>query len=406
MARTFVYKAKDRTGQLIEGTLVADDQMAAANFVRNKGYFITQIKEQTTEFSLEALSSLRPVKTKDLAVFCRQFATMMDAGLSMISCLNILIDQTYNPRLKKALQQVYKKVQEGQPLSKAMEEEAGVFPTIMISMVNAGEVGGVLDVVLDRLAVHFEKEHKLNEKVKSAMTYPAVVITMAILSITFILTFVFPTFIQMFDNMKVELPLPTRILLGISGFLQNYWMILLPFGIGLIYVIMWAFKKPEYRKHIDPWALRVPVFGMLWRKIAIARFSRTLSTLVRGGVPIITALDVVKKTANNTQLVDALTSSQTSIREGLGLAAPLGASMVFTPMVVQMVSVGEETGELDKMLEKVADFYESDVDDVVSRLSTLLEPILIGVLGVIIGLMIISIVLPLFDIVTNFNRAI
>lgn len=406
MSKTFVYKAKDRTGQLVEGSLIADSQMAAATFVRNKGYFVTQIKEQRTEISLAFISSLRPVKTKDLAVVCRLFATMMDAGLSMISCLNILIDQTYNPRLKKSLQQVYKKVQEGQSLSKAMEEETGVFPTIMISMINAGEVGGVLDIVLARLAVHFEKEHKLNEKVKSAMTYPAVVITMALLSITFILTFVFPTFIQMFDNMKVELPLPTRILLGISGFLQNYWMLLLPLGVASIYGASLALKKQEVRKAVDPLLLRVPVFGMLWRKIAIARFSRTMSTLVRGGVPIITALEVVKKTAGNTQLIVALAKAQESIREGLGLASPLGASMVFTPMVVQMVAVGEETGELDKMLEKVADFYESDVDDMVSRLSTLLEPILIGVLGVIIGLMIISIILPLFDIVTNFNKAV
>lgn len=404
MSKTFVYKAKDRAGQLVEGILVADNQIAVAKFVRNKGYFITQIKEQRTDFSLDTLNSLRPVKTKDLAVFCRLFATMTDAGLSMIACLNILIEQTYNPRLKKSLQQVYKKVQEGQPLSKAMEEETGIFPTIMISMINAGEVGGVLDTVLDRLAVHFEKEHKLNEKVKSAMTYPAVVIAMAMLSITFILTFVFPTFIQMFDNMKVELPLPTRILLGISGFLQNYWLLLLLLGIAAAYGFSIAVKTPQVKKVIDPLLLRVPVFGMLWRKIAIARFSRTLSTLVRGGVPIITALEVVKMTADNTQLISALTKAQESIKEGLGLASPLGASMVFTPMVVQMVAVGEETGELDKMLEKVADFYGSDVDDVVSRLSTLLEPILIGVLGVIIGLMVISIVLPLFDIVTNFNK--
>lgn len=406
MAKTFVYRAKDRTGQLIEGTLVADSQMTVANFVRNQGYYVTQVKEQGFQFNLEALMALGPVKIKDLAVFCRQFATMMDAGLSMIACLNILIDQTYNPRLKKSLKEVCKKVQEGQSLSKSMEEETGVFPTIMISMINAGEVGGVLDIVMDRLAIHFEKEHKLNEKVKSAMTYPAVVIVMAIMSITFILTFVFPTFVRMFDNMQVELPLPTRILLGISGFLRDYWLLLIPLIIASVYGASLVYKKPEYKKIIDPVLIRLPIFGTLWRKIAIARFSRMLSTLIRGGVPIITALDVVKKTADNTQLIAALSNAQDSIKEGLGLAAPLGASIVFTPMVVQMVSVGEETGELDKMLEKVADFYESDVDDMVSRLSTLLEPILIGVLGVIIGLMIISIVLPLFDIVTNFNKAV
>jgi len=378
-----------------------------ANFVRSKGYYVTHIKEQKGRITIRSfLANLRSVKTKDLAVLCRQFATMMDAGLSMIACLSILIEQTYNARLKDALQNVFKKVQEGEALSRAMEERPDVFPPIVVSMVNAGEAGGVLDIVLNRLAAHFEKEHKMNEKVKSAMTYAAVVIGMAILSLTFILTFVFPTFIQMFTNMKVELPLPTRILLGISNFIRDYWPILTAAAGAGVYSLIWLLKKPETRKYLDPFLLRLPIFGMLFKKIAIARFSRTLSTLVRGGVPIIMALDVVKKTTGNTYMINAITSAQVSIKEGLGLAAPLGASAVFTPMVVQMVAVGEETGELDKMLEKIADFYESDVDDILGRLSALLEPVLVGVLGVVIGLIIISIVLPLFEVVTKFNTTI
>ncbi|MCX7780946.1 MAG: type II secretion system F family protein [Negativicutes bacterium] len=405
MAKTFAYKAKDRTGQAVEGVLTAENELAAANYIRNKGYFVTRIAEKReTVDILAAVRNWQPVKTKDLAVFCRQFATMMDAGLSMIACLHILIEQTYSSRLKQALEVVYRKVQEGRPLSQAMEECPGTFPQLMVSMVRAGETGGVLDTVLSRLAVHFEKEHKINEKIKSAMTYPAVVIIMAMLSVAFILTFVFPTFIQMFDNMKVQLPLPTRILLGISAFLREFWPLIFAGAAAGGYGLALLHKKPEHRRRIDPLLLKLPVFGMLLRKIAIARFSRTLSTLIRGGVPLILALDVVKRTTDNTSLTDALTEAQNSVREGLGLATPLGASAVFTPMVVQMVAVGEETGELDKMLEKVADFYESDVDDIISRLSSLIEPILIGVLGVVIGLIVISIILPLFDIVTNVAR--
>jgi type IV pilus assembly protein PilC len=404
VAKTYAYKAKDRTGQALSGTLIAESETAAAAYVRNQGYYITQLKEERRQWQLqEFLASLTPVKGKDLAVFCRQFATMMDAGLSMIACLNILIVQTYSSRLKTALQQVLKKVQEGETLSRALEGHPAVFPEMMISMIGAGEVGGVLDVVLNRLAIHFEKEHKLNEKVKSAMTYPIVVICMAGLSLTFILTFVLPTFVQMFDSMKVELPWLTRMLLEFSRFLREYAFVLVPVAVLKIIGAKMLLAKPEVRKKVDPLLLKLPVFGMLSRKIAIARFSRTLSTLVRGGVPIISALEVVKKTTANTAMIQALSSSQESIKEGLGLSSPLGASQIFTPMVVQMVAVGEETGELDKMLDKVADFYESDVDDMVSRLSSMLEPILIGVMGVVIGIIIISVVLPMFDVITNFS---
>ena len=405
MAKTFLYKAKDRTGHIMDGTILADNQAAVAAYIRDKGYFVTMIKEQKKQASVAAfLQGLSPVNTKDLSIFCRQFATMVDAGLSMIACLNILIEQTYNPTLKKALQDVHKKVQEGETLSMAMQDHSSVFPVLMVSMIEAGELGGVLDIVLNRLATHFEKEHKLNEKVKSAMTYPAVVISMAIMAVTFILTFVLPTFTKMFADMKIELPLPTRILLGISGFIQDYWLPLL-IGVGLVgYGAVIAFRHPKAKPYLDQTILQLPVFGLLWRKIAIARFSRTLSTLIHGGVPIISAIDVVKKITANTKMMEALTASQVSIREGLGLATPLGASNVFTPMVIQMVAIGEETGKLDNMLEKVADFYENDVDDIVGRLSSMLEPILIGFLGVVIGLIVISVVMPMFDAVSAVGR--
>lgn len=405
MAKTFTYKAKDRTGQVLAGTILAEHEAAVAAYIRDKGYFVTQIKEQRQQSALQdLLQSLTHVGIKDLSVFCRQFATMIDAGMSMIACLNVLIEQTYNPKLKKALQDVYKKVQEGETLSHAMSEHDRIFPTLMVSMVEAGELGGVLDIVLNRLATHFEKEHKLNEKVKSALTYPAVVISMAFLSVTFILTFVLPTFTKLFEDMKVELPLPTRILLMISGFLREYGIVLAALLLLAAFGFRFIARRPDVKLLLDQLILRLPVFGMLWRKIAIARFSRTLSTLVRGGVPIISAIDVVKKTTANSNMTRALTSAQASIREGLGLATPLGASSVFTPMVIQMVAIGEETGELDKMLEKIADFYENDVDDIVGRLSSMLEPLLIGFMGVVIGLIVISVVMPMFDAISVVGR--
>lgn len=405
MATTFIYKAKDRSGQMFTGSILADSEAAVASYVREKGYFVTQIKKKNDTASLEGIiQNFRRVSIKDLAIVCRQFSTMVDAGVPFVNCLSILIDQTDNPRLRIALQDVYKKVKEGETLSHALAGQANVFPPILINMIEAGEVGGVLDDVLDRLATHFEKEHKLNEKVKSAMTYPAVVLSIAFLVVIFIITFVLPTFMQIFIGMKMELPLPTRILLGLSSFLREYVLLLvvaiLLAGAGFSL----ALRKPNFKKNVDEFILRLPIIGVLARKVAIARFSRTLSTLVRGGVPILNAIDVVKKTMGNLSMVAALSRAQSNVKEGGGLANTLASSKVFTPMVVQMVAIGEESGALDKMLGKVADFYESDVDDMVGRLSSILEPVIVGILGVVIGFIVISIILPLFDVITNVGN--
>jgi len=405
VAKTFAYKAKNRAGQLLSGTIVADSEAAVAAHIREKGHFVTAIKEVREKESLsDSLSNLMPIKTKDIAVFCWQFATMIDAGMSLITALNTLIEQTTHPKLKTALKDVLKKVQEGESLSRAMSDHPKVFPSLMINMVEAGELGGVLDEVLSRLAVHFEKEHKMNEKVKSAMTYPAVVICIAILAVVFVLTFVLPTFVKMFEGMNVELPLLTRILLGVSAFLQANCLIVLGLAALLLLALTYLYKQPKFRLAVEPILLGMPVFGMLTKKIAIARFSRTFGTLLRGGVPIITALDVVKKTTENLTMTNALSRAQDNIREGIGLASPLRASNIFSPMVIQMVAVGEETGELDKMLEKIADFYESDVEDVVSRLSSLLEPMLITFLGIVIGVIVLAVAIPMFDAVTAVGR--
>lgn len=402
MAKNFAYKAKDRSGQVLIGSIFAENENAVAIHIREKGYFITQIKEENGSSSInDFLDQFKNISLKEIAILCRLFSTMIDAGLPLISCLSVLIEQSDNTRMKKALQDVYKKVKEGETLSRSLGDHPRIFPGLMVNLVEAGEVGGVLDDVLGRLATHFEKEHKMNEKIKSALTYPAVVSFMAILAVVFILTFVLPTFVQMFANMKMELPLLTRILLALSAFLRNYAVLIIIALIGASYGLKIAYREEKYRKFVDGLLLRIPIVGLLSRKVGIARFSRTLSTLLHGGVPIITALDVVKKTIGNLSMMEALGEAQRGIKEGISLANTLAQSKVFTPMVIQMVSIGEESGALDKMLEKIADFYESDVDDVVTRLSSIIEPVIIVVLGIVIGTIVVAIMIPLFDVITN-----
>lgn len=402
MAKTFSYKAKDRMGNRIEGSITAESESAVAAFIREKGYYVTQIREVREKGGLdEAIARLRGVKAKEVAILCRQLAIMVDAGLPLVTSLSILIEQTHNLVLKKALKEIYQQVQQGETFTSAVKQYPSLFPPIMIHMIAAGEVGGVMDDVLARLATHLEKEYKMKEKIKSAMTYPIVVISLAVLVVIFILTFVMPTFQTMFDNMHTELPLPTQILLGVSAFCQGYWWLVLLGILGIAAGAVQLYKLPRYRMVIDSFLLRVPVFGLLANKVAIARFSRTLGTLLHGGVPIIMALDVVKNVTGNLKLVAALTAAQSDVRDGFTLSDTLKSNELFSPMVVQMIAVGEETGQMDRMLDKIADFYEDDVDDIVSRLNSLLEPMMIVILGVIIGGIVISIALPMFDVVTN-----
>ena len=393
MAKNFIYTARDRAGQLLTGTVLAEDQTAAAAYVREQDCFVTSINEDKPKSSTgQFLKKLRRVRTKDLAVFCRQFSTMINAGIPILSCLGILMEQSENSLLKETLQDVYKRVREGEALSRALGTYPNVFPRLMISLVEAGELGGVMEEVFERLAAQFEKEHKLNEKVKSATVYPLVVMSIACLVVIFILVFVLPTFVKMFEGMRVELPLPTRILLALSSILQNHFLLLAALAAAGAFGLRLALQQPKIRGRFDAAFLRLPVVGVLTRKIEIARFSRTLSTLLRGGVDIIVALEVVEKILTNS-----------SMREGKGLAPTLNSSKVFTSMTVQMVAIGEESGSLDQMLERVADFYDTEVDDMVSRLNSLLEPFIILFLGLTIGGIVIAIMLPMFDIMSGMG---
>lgn len=402
MAKTFAYRAKDSKGQEIIGSILADNENAVAVHIREKGYFITQIKEKRDSRSVQAfIENLRSVNIKEIAVFCRLFSTMIDAGLSLVIALNILIEQTENPRLKAALQDVYKKIKEGEPLSRALRDYPRIFPSIMINMIEAGEVGGMLDDALSRLAIHFEKEHKMNQKIRSAMAYPTVVSVIAVGAVGFILTCVLPTFVTMFQEANMKLPWITSMLLELSNFLRSNILIIIPLLVIGFYGMRLALQKEKFKKKFDIIVLKLPIVGMLTRKIGIARFSRTFSTLLHSGVPIISALEVVQKTMGNLCMIEALEGALGGIKEGRSLALTLADTKMFTSMVTQMVSIGEESGALDKMLEKVADFYESDVDDMITRMNSIIEPLIIVALGMVIGTIILAIMIPMFDVMSG-----
>ncbi|MBP2653904.1 MAG: Type secretion system protein [Firmicutes bacterium] len=405
MAENFFYRARDRTGQIIKGELLADGQAAVAAHIRNQGMLVLKIEQARAKRKAigEYFAEFKGVSLQELTIFCRQFATMVSAGLPLVNVLSILIEQADGPVLKKALQSVYKNVQEGGALSAAMAQHQAVFPSVMVYLIESGELGGVLDEVLDQLALQFEKDHKLNQRVKSAMIYPAAVLVFAILAVIGILVFIMPSFVDMYSQMQVELPLPTKVLLGASNLMRDYGVFMLAGVVIGGYLVSRSAKFSGFKAIMDDIVLSLPVFGILYRKVAIARFSRTLATLIDGGVPIVQALDVVKNTTDIKPMVTALSMAQSSIQEGFSFSVPLSQSGLFPPMVVQMVAIGEETGKLDAMLRKVSEFYENDVDDMVARLSSLLEPFLIVVMGVILGSIIISLMYPLFDMVTKVH---
>lgn len=402
MANKFAYQAKNRVGQMMIGSIVADDQAAVAAFIQSQGYYVIKIEKNTDESMTQfLLDRLQPVRSKDLAVFCRQFATMIDAGIPMITCLSVLVDQTSNPNLKRSLQNMVKKVREGEALSHSMEEEQNVFPNIMTKMIAAGEISGALDVVLNRLALHFEKEYKLNAKIRSAMTYPAVVVAMMVIAILVILFYVLPPFAEMFKGMNTVMPLPTRILLAASEIIRYHFSLVLIVFAAVVFAIQLLLKQHWAQTIRDHLILQLPIIGRLRRKVAIARFSRILSTLLRGGVAITTALEVAKDTTTDSNMTETLTQVQRSVQQGMTIGGPLAASPIFTAMAVQMVSIGEETGQIDHMLEKIADFYEGDIEDTVNQMSSLLEPLLVVCLGVMVGGMVAAIMLPIFDMITQ-----
>lgn len=385
---------------MVAGAVDGDTEIAAISRLQEMGYLITSLKRRATQPKVEdLLSRFRGVKLKDLTVFTRQLATMINAGLTIIASLAILQAQATNQRLREIIGKVRGDVEGGLPLSDALAAHPETFTNLYVHMVRAGETGGALDDVLGRLSGFLEKELALRQKVKSAMVYPVLIASAAGGIVSFIVFFILPKFVSVFKDLQVPLPLPTQFLIFITVAGQRWWYV----GVLVLVVGIYGFRyyigTPDGRRWFDRFKLRAPVFGPVNKSVAMARFSRTLGTLIHSGVPILHALDVVAKATSNVVLIRALDAVRTSIREGEGISGPLGASGMFPPMVTQMVAVGERTGALDTMLSKVADFYDAEVEYAVAALTSILEPALIMVMGGIVGFIVISFYLPLFSLV-------
>ena len=393
---TYKYVAKDKDGKTVTGTTDAGNNEALINLLRERGLIIISVVETTGKSSLEFSFLKQRVKQDDLVIFSRQLATMVSAGIPLVGALDILSEQIENPTFKSVITDVHDEIETGKSLSEGFAKHGGVFSGLFVNMVKAGESSGMLDDILDRVALYLEKTSALQKKVKSAMIYPAIISVMAMGVTALLLIKVIPIFNDIYAGFGAELPTPTRILISISNFARKYFLLSLIGLAGISFLLSHFAKTEKGRVLIDGWLLKLPIFGIIFRKVAVSKFTRTFSTLVKSGVPILTCLDIVGKTAGNKVIEKAVTEVRSSIKEGETIAEPLMKSGVFPPMVVRMVSVGEKTGELDKMLSKIADFYDEQVDAAVSGLTSMIEPLIIAFLGVVIGTIVICMFLPIF----------
>jgi len=401
MPSTFAYKVRDRGGRLVSGTLEAENQTVVASKLREMGFAPVAIQEEKQSVGKKEirLPWKSGVKAKDLAVFSRQFATMINSGLSLLRALNILADQTENKKLAQVIADVRAEVEKGSSLSAALGKHPKVFTKLYVSMVKAGEIGGVLDSVLLRLAETIENQVALRQKIKSAMTYPVVVFCLVLLILAAMLIFVVPMFKNLYKDLGGTLPAPTRLLIGASDLVKHLWFVIAPMAGGGVYALKRWVATDKGRAVWDALKLRAPVFGGLVHKTALSRFTRTLSVLLKSGVPILQSLEIVKDTVGNAVVSTAIVDVQSSVKEGESIAKPLERHAVFPPMVVQMIAVGEETGALDTMLSKVADFYDQEIEATVEALTSLIEPILIAVMGGVVGSMVVALYMPMFNII-------
>ena len=391
----FEYTARSQTGQIQKGQMDVASKDDVTAYLRKNRLIMVNVREQPKQIKF-SMGGPR-VKTRDIVIFTRQFATMINAGLPLVQSLNILASQTENKTLADVTKAVVYDVESGNTLADAFSKHPKAFSSLYVNMVAAGEAGGILDTILLRLATFLEKNDALVRKVKGAMIYPGVIISVAAIAICILLVFVIPTFQSMFSSAGLELPLPTRIVIGMSDFLIGYWWAILGMAAGAVFALKSYYATAAGRLQIDALMLKAPVLGDVIRKSAVSRFTRTLGTLVSSGVSILDGLEITAKTAGNSVIHDAVMESRQSIAGGETIAAPLEKSKVFPPMVISMIAVGEQTGGLDEMLSKIADFYDEEVDVAVSALLSLMEPAMIVGLGVIVGGMVIAMYLPIFD---------
>jgi type IV pilus assembly protein PilC len=392
----FTYSARTTAGDIQTGEINLPSREEVMGYLRKQRMVPVNVKPKPKDLSFSFGSG---VKTREIVIFTRQFATMINSGLPLVQSLTILTEQTENKRFSAIIGQVLHDIESGQTLADAMRKHPKVFTELYVNMVAAGEAGGILDTILLRLAAFLEKNDALVRKIKGAMTYPAVMLFVVIAATTILLWKVVPTFASMFEGAGLALPLPTQIVLAISAFLQSYILFLFLGVIGFGFLVKKYYGTPSGKLNIDRALLRAPVLGDLLRKAAVARFTRTLGTLISSGVSILEGLEITAKTSGNRVIHDAVMHSRASIAGGATISDPLKKSGVFPPMVVQMINVGEETGGLDEMLAKVADFYDDEVDAAVSNLTSLLEPIMIVLMGVVIGGMVVAMYLPMFDMI-------
>jgi len=392
---TYVWKGKTAKGETVSGEYKAEDRREVADYLRKRRVIIQSVRKKPKDINI-SFGGKKGVSVKDLCVFTRQFATMVNAGLPLVQCLEVLARQQEKAHFRQAVQQVMMDVEGGQTLSEGLAKHEHIFGELYVNMIAAGETGGILDVILQRLAVFLEKNDALQRKVKGALTYPAIVLFVALGACIFMLMGVIPVFAKMFSDFGGELPTPTRIVMGLSDFLREKWWLL---GAGIMaamfgYKRIRATEKGEF--YTDKLFLKVPIIGPVVLKGGVSRFTRTLGTLIGSGVPILQGLEITSKTAGNRVLQRAIEHTSASISQGETIAEPLKAAGVFPPMVVQMISIGESTGALDEMLSKVADFYDDEVDTAVEALTAAIEPIMIVVMGTMVGGMLVAMYLPMF----------
>ncbi|MFO8164441.1 MAG: type II secretion system F family protein [Desulfatiglandales bacterium] len=393
----YVWVGKNKKGRSIKGELEAADERIARIQLKKRSIHVTKLKQKPKDL-FENISFMQPkVTNKDLVIFTRQFSTMIDAGLPLVQGLTILGEQTENKTFRRMLKTITRDVEGGSTLADALGKHPKIFDSLFVNLVAAGEVGGILDTILQRLAAYIEKAQKLKSQIKGAMTYPIVVVAIAVLVIAVIMIFVIPVFQDLFSSFGKALPAPTQFVVSMSDFIKGNVL----YVIGGLIIFVWAFRRyrktTSGRKNTDTLLLKLPIFGVLLKKVAVARFTRTLGTMVASGVPILDALDITAKTAGNVIVEEVILEARASIAEGQTIAEPLSQSDIFPGMVTQMISVGESTGALDAMLEKIADFYDDEVDATVTAMTTMLEPLLMLFLGGSIGGLVIAMYLPIFQ---------
>ncbi|MBV8476089.1 MAG: type II secretion system F family protein [Acidobacteria bacterium] len=396
----FTFSGKDAAGQKISGERTSPNKQTLAAQLRRERITPGSIREKGKEFSLPTFGSGK-VKTKEIAIFFRQFSVMIDAGLPLVQCLEILAANQENPTFQKTLTGVRTTVEGGSTLANAMRQFPNVFDDLSTNMIEAGETGGILDIILQRLATYVEKAVKLRAAVKSALIYPVAVVSIAVLIVGALLKWVVPIFANLFAGLGVALPLPTRVVMGLSALVGHFWWFFILGAVALVFGLKQIRKHPQGQYAFDAVLLKTPVLGLLLRKIAVARFTRTLGTLITSGVPILEGLAITARTSGNAVLQEALMRVRKAIEEGRTIVDPLKESGVFPNMVTQMIGVGEATGAMDSMLQKIADFYEDEVDAATKDLLAMLEPLIIGMLGLTIGGIVISLYMPLFAMIAK-----